>query len=198
MRTICPAHLSLLDFITLTTICEEYNLWSSSVCSLLYLIATSSLLGPNIALSTLFSNTPMIIRRPFGKFVDSPYYSSRNFVEVRWRSLFRSTCLGKRCTSYDAPPMLQTVDHFEISCLGAPFSWSEKPRNRMGRDLDCMTDVLKEYHQSTFSNPKTEFNSDPAPCDFWVFPTMKREIRGKKFRRDQRSVARFRELGGAL
>jgi hypothetical protein len=32
--------------------------------------------------------------------------------------------------------VLQTVDHFEISCLGAPFSWSEKPRNRMGRDLN--------------------------------------------------------------
>jgi hypothetical protein len=29
---------------------------------------------------------------------------SRNFVEVRWRSLFRSTALGKRCTSYNAPP----------------------------------------------------------------------------------------------
>jgi hypothetical protein len=30
--------------------------------------------------------------------------------------------------------VLQTVDHFEISCLGAPLSWLEKPRNRMGRD----------------------------------------------------------------
>jgi hypothetical protein len=29
---------------------------------------------------------------------------SRNFVEVRWRSLFRSTFLGKWCTSYNAPP----------------------------------------------------------------------------------------------
>jgi hypothetical protein len=28
--------------------------------------------------------------------------------------------------------VLQTIDHFEISCLGAPFSWLEKPRNRMG------------------------------------------------------------------
>jgi hypothetical protein len=26
--------------------------------------------------------------------------------------------------------VLQTVDHFEISCLGAPFSLLEKPRNR--------------------------------------------------------------------
>jgi hypothetical protein len=29
---------------------------------------------------------------------------NRNFVEIRWRSLFRSTSLGKRCTSYNAPP----------------------------------------------------------------------------------------------
>jgi hypothetical protein len=29
--------------------------------------------------------------------------TSRNFVEVRWRSLFRSSSLGKRCTSYNAP-----------------------------------------------------------------------------------------------
>jgi hypothetical protein len=29
---------------------------------------------------------------------------SRNFVEVQWRSLFQSTSLGKRCTSYNAPP----------------------------------------------------------------------------------------------
>jgi hypothetical protein len=28
--------------------------------------------------------------------------------------------------------MLQTIDHFEISCLGAPFSWLEKPINCMG------------------------------------------------------------------
>jgi hypothetical protein len=29
---------------------------------------------------------------------------SRNFVEVRWQSFFRSTSLGKRCPSYNAPP----------------------------------------------------------------------------------------------
>jgi hypothetical protein len=28
--------------------------------------------------------------------------------------------------------VMQTVGHFEISCLGAPFSWLKKPRNRMG------------------------------------------------------------------
>jgi hypothetical protein len=30
----------------------------------------------------------------------------------------------------------QTVDHLEISYLGAPVSWLEKPRNLMGRDLN--------------------------------------------------------------
>jgi hypothetical protein len=29
---------------------------------------------------------------------------SWNFVEVRWRSLFRSTSLGKQCISYKSPP----------------------------------------------------------------------------------------------
>jgi hypothetical protein len=94
--------------------------------------------------------------------------------------------------------VLQTVDHFEISCLGAPFSWYEKPRNRMGRDLDCMADVLMGFHRSTFSKPNTEFSSDLVPCDFWAIPNMKREFRGKKFPNDHRSAARFREVGGAL
>jgi hypothetical protein len=94
--------------------------------------------------------------------------------------------------------VLQTVDHLEISCLRAPFSYLEKPRNRMGRDLDCMADVLMGFHRSTFSKPNAKFNSHLASCDFWAFPTMKRGLRGKKFRSDQRSTARFRGLGGAL
>jgi hypothetical protein len=36
--------------------------------------------------------------------------------------------------------LLQTVNHFALSSLGAPSSWLEKPRNRMGRDLDCTYD----------------------------------------------------------
>jgi hypothetical protein len=94
--------------------------------------------------------------------------------------------------------VLQTVDHFEISCLGAPFSWLEKPRNHMGQDLDCMEDVLMGFHRSTFSKTITEFNSDLAPCYFWAFPTMKRELHGKKIRSDLRSATRFREVGGAM
>jgi hypothetical protein len=41
--------------------------------------------------------------------------------------------------------VLHTVDHLEISCIGAPFSLLAKPRNRMGRDLDCMADILMGF-----------------------------------------------------
>ena len=56
-RAICPAHIILLDFITRTILDEEYRSVSSSLCSILHSPVTSSLLGPNILLSTLFSNT---------------------------------------------------------------------------------------------------------------------------------------------
>jgi hypothetical protein len=47
----------LLHLITLIIYGAEYKLRSSSVCSLLRHPVTSSSLGPNILLSTLFSNT---------------------------------------------------------------------------------------------------------------------------------------------
>src|SRR5215475_7591411 len=52
-----PAHLTLLDLTTCTILGEEYRSFSSSLCKFLHSPITSSLLGPNTLLNTLFSNT---------------------------------------------------------------------------------------------------------------------------------------------
>jgi len=57
VRATCPAHLILLDFITRKILSKEYSSLSSSLCSFLNSPVTSPLLGPNILLSTIFSNT---------------------------------------------------------------------------------------------------------------------------------------------
>ena len=57
IRATYPAHLIILHLITRQILGEQYRSPRSSLCSFLHSPVTSSLLGPNILLSTLFSNT---------------------------------------------------------------------------------------------------------------------------------------------
>ena len=50
-----PRHLIFLDFTTRTILGKEYRSLNSSLCNFLHSPVTSSLLGPNTLLSTLFS-----------------------------------------------------------------------------------------------------------------------------------------------
>jgi len=57
IRATCPAHLILFDLITRKILRDDHRSLSSSLCSSLHSPVTSSLLGPNTLLNTLFSNT---------------------------------------------------------------------------------------------------------------------------------------------
>ena len=59
IRDTCSAHL-ILHFITRTILGEQYRSLSSSLCSFQHSPVTSSPLGPNILLNTLFSSTVSI------------------------------------------------------------------------------------------------------------------------------------------
>ena len=74
IRATCPAHLILLDFITHTILGEEYKSFNCSLCNLLLSPVTLSLLGPNILLNTMFSNTlSFLSSRSVNDQVSHPY-----------------------------------------------------------------------------------------------------------------------------
>ena len=81
IRATCPAHLILLYFITRTILGEQYKSFSSSLCNLLHSPVTSSLLGPNILLNTIFSNTlSFLSSRNIGDQVSHPYKTTDKII----------------------------------------------------------------------------------------------------------------------
>ena len=73
IRATCPTHHILLDFVTRTILGEQYKSFSSLLCSLLHSPVTSSLLGSNILLNTMFSNTLSFSSRNVSAQVSHPY-----------------------------------------------------------------------------------------------------------------------------
>ena len=83
IRATCPAHLILLDFITRKILDEEYKSFSTSLRNLLHSSVTSSLLGPNILLNTMFSNTlSFLSSRNVNDQVSHPYKTTGKIIVV--------------------------------------------------------------------------------------------------------------------
>ena len=86
-----PTYFILLDLITRITYGEQYRSISLSLCSFLHSHVTSSLSGPNILLSTLFSNT-LNLRSSLNvsDHVSHPYKTKDTYNELHEKSLWIS------------------------------------------------------------------------------------------------------------
>jgi hypothetical protein len=200
MRAACTTHL-ILNLLTLI-FGEVYELWKSSLLCI-------SLHRNVIVIEMHHSSSGNVLRIkrvPYTKAVRKVRGLILLLrVGTLWRCgeglLFEVPSLASDVLLTTLHPLLenvlQTVDHFEMSCLGAPFSWLEAQKSYGTRsDLNSVSG-LEKWKGGT---PLEHLLHSPrlAPCDFWGLPTMKRELRSKKFRSNQRSAARFREVDGAL
>jgi hypothetical protein len=140
--------------------------------------------------------------RPFAKFMDSLYYSESELrggavtvsfpKYIPWQAmnfLQRSTHLSKTCCR------LLITSKFLASEL--PFHGWKSPEIAWGEIWIGFCVRLGEKWIGGTPLEHPPYSPDLVSYDFWAFPTMKRELRGKKFRYDQRFAARFREVGGA-
>jgi hypothetical protein len=85
IRATCPTHLILLDLIIPIILSEENKLCSSSWCSFLHPPVTSPPFGPNVLLSTLFSNTLSLCSSlNVRDHVSHPYRTAGKIIVIFW------------------------------------------------------------------------------------------------------------------
>jgi len=89
MHAAFPSDHIFFHSVTLVMFDKVYKLWSSSLCSLLRSPTTSSLLGPYILLSTLFSNTIIICSSLNVRDQVSHPYKTRGKIMVLYILIFK-------------------------------------------------------------------------------------------------------------
>jgi hypothetical protein len=81
-----PAHLIIRDVTSLMSI-EDYKLFSSLLCNFLQLPVTSSLLGPNILLSTVLKHPQSINSLHTGDQVSHPHKTTGKIISINIQNL---------------------------------------------------------------------------------------------------------------
>jgi hypothetical protein len=94
MCAACPTHLMLLYLIIIIISGEDYKICSSSLCNLLQPPVASTLLGPNILRSTLFSNTLNLCYSPNVRDQVSHPYKTTGKITILYILMF--TYLNRR------------------------------------------------------------------------------------------------------
>jgi hypothetical protein len=110
---------------------------------------------------------------------------SRNIVEGRWRSLFRSISLGERCTTYNAPltywkrvPDRLSLRNFlprsSIFMVG-----KAKVSHGARSELNSVFGLEKVENETSLGHPP--YSPDLAPCNFWAFRPWKGSSESRNF-----------------
>jgi hypothetical protein len=145
------------------------------------------------------------------------FYYTRAVCKVRGLTLWLRVGTSWRCGDglfFEVPPLasdiLLKMLHFSETCcrpsITSKYLASELPFHIWKSPKIAWIEIWIEFcvrneksgSVEPHQNIRHTVQNSPGPCNFWAFPTMKRELRGKKFRSDQRSAAGFREAGGAL
>ena len=122
VRVTCPAHLIPLDLIT-RTIGEQYRS-KSSFCSLLHSPVTSSLSGPDIFLSILFSNTLSVSFPSVWTTIFTPIQNNSRSYGAFW--ILERTALNPRKIKWAAVFPFQTGGVI-FFCAEHPYSlWGSR------------------------------------------------------------------------
>ena len=165
-----PSHSS--QFITHTILDEEYKSFSSSLCSLLHSPVTSSLLGPNILLNTMFSNTlSFLSSHNVSDQVSHPYERTGKII-VLYILIFNfldSNLENKRfCTD-----TLQTVKRGKVNGTGQNFGrellskishWKQERRNEK-EDVSSYWMILRKREDTGILKGSTR--SHPVEYSLW-------------------------------